>query len=112
MKLFSKILKILSIIAAVITGILAALLIYDWIKLSKTPVAYLIEFWEAIDFYAKYLMWSTGIGLLVSGANFIINARDRFGVEQKEFARNVFAIFLLAFPLSAVLLALPIDINF
>ncbi len=105
-KTASILLKILSIISAVITVILAAFCAFDWVKLSQTPYAYSIEFWMVIDYYALGLLIFSGIGLALNITNLIITDDE----NAKNTPKIMAFIFSVVAAVSLVLYLLPFNI--
>lgn len=104
-KAASIILKILSIIFAVITTFLAVFCAFDWIKLASTPYAYSIEFWLVVDYYALGMLIFSGVGLALSVVSLII-AKE----ASKRVQKIMTFVFATVVIVSLVLYLLPFNL--
>lgn len=105
-KTISIILKILSIISAVITLILAAFCAYDWIAIANTQFAYTVEFWLVIDYYAVAMLIFAGTGAVLSLPNCFIADEGK----HKKTALIMTVAFAVVVLVSFILYLLPINI--
>lgn len=105
-KPISIILKILSIISAAITLILAAFCAYDWIKIANTQFAYTVEFWLVVDYYAVAMLIFAGAGVALSLPNCFIADEGK----PKKTALIMTIAFVAVVLVSLVLYLLPFNI--
>lgn len=104
-KPISVILNILSIIAAVITLILAAFCAYDWVTYSNTQYAYTIEFWLIVDYYAVGMLIFSCAGLVFSIPNCFIADSEK----SKKTAKILTVAFAAVSVIAVVLYFLPFN---
>lgn len=104
-KAISIILNILSIISAVITLILGAFCVYDWISFSNQGYAYTVELWLVVDYYAVGMLIFSGLGLATALPNCFITQSEK----TKKTAKFLTVAFAIVIVISFVLYLLPFN---
>lgn len=104
-KVISVILNILSIISAAAVLLFGGFCIYDWVTLSQTSLAYSIDFWLVVDYYAVALLILSGAGLVLSLINVLIKPDEKI----KKTAKFLLCAFAIVLIVSVVLYLLPFN---